>query len=302
MGRPENPSPYEDSDTITPERVRAQPNHHRNRNPGVASSRSNGPANATPRTSTGTTHTTVLPDFRSRQTVSVSDVSTQARSPLASHTSKTTVLGPAMLPPKPAIFGQVATAPPRATRVEKALVELEDAFDAENDVEPPASEASGLVARSRKRGRDESELPTGRNAPPRYGPLTIRSHVTDLSSDEDCVEELTQQQLDRRSSLQSNVDSAAEYWRLADAHHASNALVLVDKIPAAVLVLLRRGRRFMELIPLCGVNQATKKSRMSEAKKGRGFGGQKQEFETEALERNLAAMRMREQRQLRRRF
>ena len=104
--------------------------------------------------------------------------------------------------------------------------------------------------------------------------------------------------MQRRQRRDLNVASAVDHWRRVTHPSQERELILVDRIEQEVLVLLRRGKHFIDLAHRLSINQATKTSRIRGKRHGRAFSEIRQEFEQRALERNLTVLRLRGNRNL----
>ena len=231
----------------------------------------------------------------------LSEVSSKARSVTCARSTTCTVLGPVSLPPKPVMNARVATevstthnAPP--SRVDRALDELEDAFDEEQTLAPPVSKAN--ASRKRRRENDETAAPSAlppRNTTPRFSDQPLDEYDHD---DSDFDDPMVSTPVSRQCQLARDLDSARDLWYRADHPSRENEYIVMDQLSPGVLTLLRRGRKFMELVPSLGVNQATKTSRKAGRKRGAGFNSQCHEFEELARAHNREVARLRSARPL----
>ena len=248
-----------------------------------------------------TTQTAPPPQPPSR----MSEVSAKSRSLIHARTSTTTVLGPVPpLPPKPVICAPVTTEPGHGvssppTRVDKALNELEEAFGEEKSLEPPSSKAS--AARKRRRENDESAAPSSH-------PLQLSGSQThDQTLDEydyddsDFDDPAVSTPAFRQRQLERDLEAAHDLWHRASHPQRDNELIFLDGLSEGVLTFLRRGKKFLELVPSMGINQATKTSRNLGRKRGQGFSSHRDEFEILARQHNAAVLDLRRSRPLKKR-
>ena len=71
--------------------------------------------------------------------------------------------------------------------------------------------------------------------------------------------------------------------------------IRVDAIPAPVLDILRKGRKFATSSPLMEINDASKKSLLCAAIAGSGYDGRASQFEEEVRAYNRESIRHREE-------
>ena len=294
-GRPPNVPPYEDPDANTPNRGRKRGSFC-TRNRGRAVQHRQG------------TSQIEVPSQSSRISQAggqslLSDISAKSRSPASGHTSTSTILGTGRIPPRPVLNARSTTDVPENPRAVAALDELLSAFQEEEKTPmgPPTSKAAAFPPSppwNNKRRREANDaLATSSNTRPCRRPqsaitrLPPPQQIDDTSAGEEG--QTPAPHVQRRNRRDHNVALAIEYWnRVANPRHDSE-LILVDRIDPDVLVLLRRGKRFIELAPTLGINQATKTSRIRGKQHGRAFGEIRQQFEPLELEHNLTVLRLR---------
>ena len=178
---------------------------------------------------------------------------------------------------------------------------------------PPAQHHTG--------GRHASPTPSERSLPPplskavnrrrfntsapsrpRYGPESVPMAETSprtpvmptasLSPDPE-IERIAQDIVNRRNHREIVLQEVVDLWHRLEHPRPNDSLIVESDLSEDVITMMRRGKRFAELAPRVGVNQATKRSRGFNQQRLNSFGGGAEQFANAVKDYNLQVIHLR---------